>query len=453
MSDRNRDSFAFDGRESGEGWEFNTWRSSQSIRAADEEDEQAPGPLPLRDHPLLRLFDADPDGDPTSHPPSQQTRDGTVVGNRFGQQTTKNFASDSHTLKQPATATGAATAMATPTDSTMPATSSSTPAATHKPPTTQDKTGFAGSGVTPFRFGAGGGGLPASSTDSDERSLQPFSQQSSIQGRARSHSASVTSTHSLSSKSAVPFQVGLPRNSGLAGVDESATNTSLTQKGERPAPISIPSSSTDDILARGHVPGASGSRHRGGSHSGSGEIPVPIGSMPAPHSGLLPGQRFPGERSNAARALMAHQRQSHGGSDPTLPTTTTLGGATRNLQSLWEGGPDTSAYGRLRKMRGGDLDGSGGINAAGGAGTDSGNTALVPRPHATGEGSSQQQSDASRVTNGGGPVIRPLDFAALSSKEDVQAELAKRVDELGRWLDVLSLGLSRAVRVDHGPSS
>jgi hypothetical protein len=47
-----------------------------------------------------------------------------------------------------------------------------------------------------------------------------------------------------------------------------------------------------------------------------------------------------------------------------------------------------------------------------------------------------------------GPPLRPLDFASLGTKDEVAACLGRTVDELGKWLDVMSLGLGRAVHAE-----
>ena len=138
----NRDSFAFDGVAGEEGWEFNTVNS----RSMDWSGEQAETPLsaPVRDHPLLRLFQ---EGSNESQPTVAR---GTNVNG---------------------------TAMAPPPPSSAPTPSSTYMGADirpaplppgpipERPPLAAltsaglaaDKGSFTGMGATPFRFGGGGG--------------------------------------------------------------------------------------------------------------------------------------------------------------------------------------------------------------------------------------------------------------------------------------------------------
>jgi len=41
-----------------------------------------------------------------------------------------------------------------------------------------------------------------------------------------------------------------------------------------------------------------------------------------------------------------------------------------------------------------------------------------------------------------GPAVRPLDYTTLINTESTQAELARTIDDLSRWLSVVETGLS-----------
>ncbi|SPO37131.1 related to ser/thr protein kinase [Pseudozyma flocculosa] len=444
----NRDSFAFDGHENGEAWEFNTWRSARDLQEAEDEEDMAAAPQPIRDHPLLRLFEAEPDFNsapggamqptlrnmqtlnarPAPPPPQQQQ-----------QQQQLEPSSQLATLKQAKSATSAP-AQETPKQEGL-----STAATAAKAAAAQDKASFVGTGATPFRFGAGGGsgvvGPPASSA------AQPSVELAST-------------TKDPQDRSHTPLPAEGQASPAGRSTPEVATPTATPQPGEKPSSLSIPSQVSTPTGATDPQQGAAAQIRPGVV------IPSPSTAIsPGPRSGIALGQqRYPGAHGNAARALMAHQRQSHGGSDPTLPSSShTIHG--RNLQSLWEGGPDTSAYGRLRKMRGGDWDGGLATSGMGGMSSSGGDAmSAASAMHTRGNGSGDQNPavvDRSAAVAAAwnpysrelppGPPIRPLDFAALGTKDDVHAELARTVDELGRWLDVLSIGLARAVKVDALP--
>jgi len=113
--------------------------------------------------------------------------------------------------------------------------------------------------------------------------------------------------------------------------------------------------------------------------------------------------------------LSVHQRQQHGGSDPTMPHSS-------------EASPWSHAQ-SIRNSR----------NAIGGDLSRSGSMARRDRESVLEPGSWAEQNMPA------GPPLRPLDLSQLMSKEEVHNELAQTVEELGEWLDVLGLSLGRAI--------
>lgn len=140
--------------------------------------------------------------------------------------------------------------------------------------------------------------------------------------------------------------------------------------------------------------------------------------------------------------MLAHQRQQHGGSDPTLPMASDGGWSNVGISS----GVAAVSYSQLLATPGivgtspsvssGTAPSDGGISTAGSSVPGSG----------SGPGSASGSWAARNMPEG--PRLRPLDLALLGAKEDVHAELARTIDELGRWLDVLGVGLARAMSAD-----
>ncbi|CEH15447.1 ste ste20 ysk protein kinase [Ceraceosorus bombacis] len=168
-----RDSFAFDAHDSADGWEFGTFRGTSSpMFGSSEASATVRGPV--RDHPLLRLFDSE-DGTPAvetvpanssmvpanmleslsrarsgrDSAPSVSTLRAAAADHRpappppqpVASNTTKG--SSAHELPNP----NAASTVAQPI------------AATAEP--VEQKASFAGTGMTPFRFGGGGAPMSA----------------------------------------------------------------------------------------------------------------------------------------------------------------------------------------------------------------------------------------------------------------------------------------------------
>ena len=186
----NRDSFAFDGRETGEGWEFNTLRSARDWDEDEEETDERPTPIPIRDHPLLRLFDIESsDGSTHAGPQRSVAADNASTWRQGG-----------------ATATTAATLraqQATPSQTTevksIAAAASTSGAVKPTLASAQEKASFTGTGNTPFRFGVGGGIQPASPLSElpPERTNVPLRKRSQSLTKASSEagSSSTLATH------------------------------------------------------------------------------------------------------------------------------------------------------------------------------------------------------------------------------------------------------------------
>jgi hypothetical protein len=51
-----------------------------------------------------------------------------------------------------------------------------------------------------------------------------------------------------------------------------------------------------------------------------------------------------------------------------------------------------------------------------------------------------------------GPTVKPLDYAALCTSEDVHADLERTVQDLGQWLNVLDVGLGSLLSFVPAPA-
>lgn len=342
-----RDSFSLEGKEMGDGWEFDTVRGSQAYD--DEIDDQEP--IQLRDHPLLRLFDVEPnDGAPVSN---------AVYAPRGG------AGGDAGTRKQPNAPTASVTATTGGTVKAEPA----KPLTAQRPALTAgvEKASFTGTGQTPFRFGVAAPSAPS------------------------------------------------PSPSPLAPV----TNITRKRSQSLSKPPSFPSSGT-----------------------------IVIPDSRSLHD-LAPSRMVRAETSGGpTTAVQNHHRQSHGGSDPTT-----------------SGSSNNPAYSRLARLRAGyvrrDSGSLGSLTASdndapqtptGGKAGPQTTFGVLPTvgvvgglPSVAAEKGVGALGGVGRAVLLEGPPLRPLDFGNLKTKEEVSASLGRTVDELGKWLDVLSLGLGRAV--------
>ncbi|UZJ54454.1 hypothetical protein CBS101457_003774 [Exobasidium rhododendri] len=162
----NRDSFAFDGRDFDEGWEFNTvnsrnfdWQNDQ--RHAGAAPYSAPA-APLRDHPLLRLFHGENE-EASSSSASQQVNSRSALTNTNNNN--KNNVVDSKS--RPLSSSNGTAAAPTPTYMGADIRQAPLPPGPipDRPPLATltsggvavDKGSFTGMGATPFRFGKAGG--------------------------------------------------------------------------------------------------------------------------------------------------------------------------------------------------------------------------------------------------------------------------------------------------------
>ncbi len=427
----NRDSFAFDGRETGEGWEFNTLRSAREWEE-DEADVDQPAPIPIRDHPLLRLFDVEP-ADGVSHAGIYGQRGATPAGEnantwRQGGSTATN-ANATTTLRAQ---------QAPPQPQVEPAKPLTTSPLKPTLASAQEKASFTGSGNTPFRFGAGGGiggGAPPASPLGAERAHLPMRKRS--QSLTKPSSSSTSSGPSEGSFPQIPY---ISQATGAAIViPDSRSLHDLSNSPSKPLLRPLPSGATRMTRA---------------------ETTDNSTSIASPSSSAALG--------GAATDLIAHHRQSHGGSDPT--TAGSHASPSRHLQNLWDKGANAQAYSRLARLRAGYVRQA----SLGESNEDSGSSDPPVTPTATTSavgavgkalGTPSTTNAAghappppfwatsidNKLGSGGlleGPPLKPLDFASLKTKEQVSASLGKTVDELGKWLDVLSLGLGRAVHAE-----
>ncbi|SNX83589.1 related to ser/thr protein kinase [Melanopsichium pennsylvanicum] len=456
----NRDSFAFDGRETGEGWEFNTLRSAREWDEDEEEaEDQPPRPIPIRDHPLLRLFDVE-GSDGVTNPGAIYPQRGAI-----------SAAENANTWRQaPSKVAATATLRAQQVPLQTPSLSSELTSTKLKPtihPNAQEKASFTGTGNTPFRFGVGGAAQPSS----------PFLEAPLRTDLMRKRSQSLTRPSNLSNSPSATLNN--PSSGGMAA-------------------IVIPDSRSLHDLSSPQVKSPSSSRI-GASRMGRAESNDTPPSSDTLYSDLERKIKTPGE--------LVHHRQSHGGSDPT--TAGSHASPRRHLQNLWDKGTNAQAYSRLARLRAGYVrrdsaslgslsasaigtgvgvgEGDGGgeisetptaqIGSATGANAGAAAQGLTNQSKAA-AGSSSMLAISSAGSNGSGtgttaipaavsvwgtdkppppplpkllegPPLRPLDFNELKTKDQVSASLGKTVDELGKWLDVLSLGLGRAVHAEQ----
>lgn len=370
----NRDSFAFDGRETGEGWEFNTLRSAKEW---DEDEAEGYEPIPIRDHPLLRLFDVETgDGATGSGGGYAQRGDGGSAstwrqggGGAAANEATATLRAQQAPpqLTQQQAVAGAGGAPATVSAPTM----KPSLGATH----TQEKASFTGTGNTPFRFGVGGGlgvAAPPSSPLNDRANLP-----------MRKRSQSLTKPTSTSS-SATGTAIVIPDSRSLHDLSKQPSTPTI-----RPAALRMGRAESTDTS-----------------------------SSPSTHADLI-----------------AHHRQSHGGSDPTTA------GASPSR------GLDLQPYSRLARLRAGYTRRDSVAAAAGGGEDDVPVTPIGAQAKQPPTAPTAGTAGTALVVRPSleGPPLKPLDFSCLQTKEQVSSSLGKTVDELGKWLDVLSLGLGRAV--------
>ncbi|KAJ1587268.1 hypothetical protein NDA12_002121 [Ustilago hordei] len=415
----NRDSFAFDGRETGEGWEFNTFRSAKEWEE-DEADAEGAREIPIRDHPLLRLFDVEGDSAITPNTGiygGQQQQRGRVANE------------NANTRRQGSSITaggggGAGGAGATlraqqapPQSLAETAKSSAAPPATVKPTmlaNMQEKASFTGTGNTPFRFGMGGAPSSPMSEVPPSRANLPMRKRSQSLTRPSGSSTSTTSSGPIT-----PAAIVIPDSRSLH--DLASPSTKPTAPPPPPPPhttcMARAESNTDSIHSSHRTPASASA-----------------------------------SASASATELIAHHRQSHGGSDPT--TAGTHASPSRHLQNLWDRGANAQAYSRLARLRAGyvrrESASLGSLSASNEVETPATPTNIMQAERGVGTGKGQNRQTALLATTRllQGPPLRSLDFTELKTKDEVSACLGKTVDELGKWLDVLSLALGRAVHAE-----
>ncbi|SPO32189.1 related to ser/thr protein kinase [Ustilago trichophora] len=428
----NRDSFAFDGRETGEGWEFNTLRSAREWDEDEEEADGQPAPIPIRDHPLLRLFDIEPSDGSTS----------TAAGSMYAQRGAPAAAENANTWRQGASngpntnaITAALRAQQAPqpppppqpqlSEQQLQASKSPSAAATVKPSLTsaQEKASFTGTGNTPFRFGVGGG-IGSSAHPSSPLSEVPPTRPDVLM---RKRSQSLTRPSNLSSSTsnnpaAAAAAIVIPDSRSLHDLQPSTVSSAYAKSppNQRPQATRMGRAESNDN-------------------------PHPLSSL----STIKPSS------SGSSNDLIAHHRQSHGGSDP---TTTSSSSPHHNL--FWDhrsGSTNGQSYSRLARLRAGYLlaqrDGSDTSSLVEEftpepPTTTTASAATKPPPPITAAGGKPTSSTTITTSTEKGPSLKPLNFEELKTKDQVSSSLAQTVDDLGKWLDVLSLGLGRAVHAE-----
>ncbi|PWZ01611.1 kinase-like protein [Testicularia cyperi] len=443
------------GRESGEDWEFNTLKSTHERDPVERIDGSREGVSgPVRDHPLLRLFDIDGTG-PTSG--ASAPTGGVRSGQGPLRIDTTSGSSTEASLRTP-TATVSSRSLGA-ADSQQKQVSSISVTLKPAAPPAQDKASFTGTGNTPFRFGAGGGlGAPPSPVEAP-RLARNRSQSLGKAGAPTMHPTFAPPVESVSSNASKRLAGILVPNQGSFRFGDSQTHPSPMPSPGMPGLGRIRSAESDE----------GGKNVSGGSMSTKSFMPTSSASM------------------RSAADVVAHHRQSHGGSDPTVAGL--HASPSRTLQNLWERGANAHNYNRLARLRAGYGHGGGAGSgtassvsngsigertypANGFAKNDTASKQSAHMPNASVSSASQAQAHPSqlpaqahaqassalssvmqafelpRMPSLEGPPLRTLDFNSLRTKEEVSAELAKTVDDLGKWLDVLSFGLGRAIHSD-----
>lgn len=177
----NRESFAFDGYETNEGWEFNN--TFEDFAATND---QATPLAPPRDHPLLRLFD-ESDGDEQNGPMALRGPAGNTTQAPVQYKGTEVRPAPAPPGPVPSRPPASATTASPPSSSAQltepvmsapvcaPATGAAAAAASAQ------GRAFTGTGATPFRFGGGGGTTPIPSSPPPEptsvETIQPIGQE------------------------------------------------------------------------------------------------------------------------------------------------------------------------------------------------------------------------------------------------------------------------------------
>ena len=627
----NRDSFAFDGVESGDGWEFSTLRSStfEPISEAEESDASQIPPH-LRSHPLLRIFDNENNSDayggyvPPPMPNFANPVDQEVPPSPSTPMTLQG--SFNHASPPDATTTrSAGSSLSQGTAKASTAAAPKPPLPTARPAQAENKSGFTGTGHQPFRFGGGGGGAEVSQlrrlprdAPAEAQTIKPsakahredFYQSDATTASAASsredlNNASGNASSGSGSTTSLPFHLRSASQSSHKRGKSSVSSLSSAQQ-------SIASSSQSPVVDQGgfekkheakgsfsklmrfagskRVEGLRGMKppfSRSISEQTRSEIERPLegptreiieeegtpltspkrlrtGSAPEtpPHSAtkapvglaerVLEADLMLASGSSSS-SMLQHVRLQHGGSDPTLRSSTDAAG---QLSRLWRersasqqgGAPesvnahvrrqttaipvvgggdananahaavplpkeltlvggsnlDTTSEEHLKRKRreGGEGQGSGTVMAVGstpdsasfgftttptaqsqGQGAAAGTAAAriggmrsassafrreASEPagssafHATApmsaavvgsNGRSHQPrngSGLSAATNGSSNFnglldtpLSPLDLVQLNGKEEVNAELGRKVEEVGKWLDLLSQELGR----------
>ena len=138
-----------------------------------------------------------------------------------------------------------------------------------------------------------------------------------------------------------------------------------------------------------------------------------------------------------ARATSAHRRQHHGGSDPTMMGTARLRHDPTNSKRHVREYSDQAKRPDPRDMRNWTIPAAPNVADA------------TSDLSATTQDVFHMPSKGSSVAPFEGPVLRTLDYAALLSRQELQAEMSRTVEDLCTWLDALAAGLDEVL---HPPT-
>lgn len=138
-----------------------------------------------------------------------------------------------------------------------------------------------------------------------------------------------------------------------------------------------------------------------------------------------------------ARATSAHRRQHHGGSDPTMMGTARLRHDPTNSKRHVREYSDQAKRPDPRDMRNWTIPAAPNVADA------------TSDLSATTQDVFHVPSKGSSVAPFEGPVLRTLDYAALLSRQELQAEMSRTVEDLCTWLDALAAGLDEVL---HPPT-
>lgn len=368
----------------------------------------------------------------------------------------------------------------TPSITTPESAATLTPAPRPPPPITRAQTapmvadtkphvaGFSGTGSTPFRFGGGGGAVatqlppnhskPAAQALEAPISVRPGSRAQTLSPECMIIPASKDEVRSTSSPH--PSEAGSQSTPSAGGIQDRPLTA-----------VTPPTPAAHRLMAmtNPYNVGGSGVLHRrrqsslsSRGHSASASVddagtskftrPARSASRPPPpgsHMNHLPASQGPGTPATTATSALESSGGESGSGTSTTPTTT------HQRRSRTESAPDPPAsLGRVGDARPPPplpvARGSvhtrgthGGSDPTSGAGS-----ALLPHAARARSRSREVRTDVNPTGWVAGPPVVPppvpaLDLAALKTKEEVSTALGARVEELARWLELLTGSVGR----------